>query len=163
MKNIITILLLLIYIGGYTQSNETNIFVQSTKKEKIKLLLDELNAYRDSLGLDLFILDKTISKPAQQHAEWMSINTPKTWSHEEKRWTKKFSGVKLNDRVNRYYVKWTLIEEIVSYCPNEYMNHKNILRLYKSSPPHHEALVGIRTIKVGIGVTDNHTCLIFSN
>lgn len=163
MKNIITILLLLIYSSSYSQNNNTIKFNESRHKEKITLLLNELNAYRDSLGVHLLILDKTISKPAQRHAEWMSIYTPDNWSHEEKHNTKNFTGIGLDDRVNKYNIKWTLVREIVSYCPDKYMNEKHILNLYKNSPQHNKALVGVRTIKVGIGVTDNHTCLIFTN
>jgi uncharacterized protein YkwD len=65
MKNLITLLIVLISLTGYSQSEKSQI-------DSAVVIIHQLtNEYRVGYGLDTLELSEDLNKKAQAHAEWM--------------------------------------------------------------------------------------------
>jgi len=65
MKNLITLLITLLSISGYSQSEKSQI-------DSAVVIIHQLtNEYRVGYGLDTLELSEDLNKKAQAHAEWM--------------------------------------------------------------------------------------------
>tara|TARA_R110000824_G_scaffold368729_1_gene558100 strand:- start:1920 stop:2456 length:537 start_codon:yes stop_codon:yes gene_type:complete len=143
MKKLITILLLLLTLVSYSQT------------ELDMLTFNALNEYRVEHGVKPLIFDSTVWGAAQHHSTYLSDNGyPDNYvcssGHHE------LELVEFTDRLRYYGVKWggTAVECVTSWGGNrnDEENAIHVINQWDSSPSHKEGMLEKDVTRVGISL-----------
>tara|TARA_R110000824_G_scaffold153953_1_gene325854 strand:+ start:1233 stop:1769 length:537 start_codon:yes stop_codon:yes gene_type:complete len=143
MKKLITILLLLLTLVSYSQT------------ELDMLTFNALNDYRIEHGVEPLVFDSNVWEAAQHHSTYLSENGyPNNYvctsGHHE------LELVEFTDRLRYYGVKWvgTAVECVTSYGGdgNDVEDAIYVIGQWDSSPSHKEGMLEKDVTRVGISL-----------
>ncbi len=135
MKNVLTILFIVIANLVYGQKS-TDIVIRDKVNADLleKLMLDEINVYRKSKGLQPLMLDSNLFKQSRKHSEWMDSNK------------------KLQHTVGGNYFSECIFNAGYSNGYSYAVNAKNLIRVWIQSPGHNAILLDSRANTGGVGI-----------
>ena len=145
MKKILTVLLLILTISSYSQT------------ELDMLTFNALNDYRIEHGVEPLVFDSNVWEAAQHHSTYLSENGyPNNYvctsGHHE------LELVEFTDRLRYYGVKWsgTAVECVTSWGGdnNDVENAIRVINQWDSSPSHKEGMLEKDVTRMAISIVE---------
>ena len=175
MKKLITLLLVLVTLNGYSQANPAKLYNESGEKrktsyEEIKyavelsntLNLDSLtkevyyifNEYRRYVGLDTLIFDSILTKAAEIQSKYCLSISESTHSNENTNYETPIKRLKNVDKNNtlKYTGEISSIKSIFVSVNRKRSISEDILDGFYTSLPHRKILEEDYSTKIGISI-----------